>query len=213
MKKLILLLLICVWGVSSAQIKKVGINTHNRPEGEKEPKYTLDIEGTMRIQTTGTASNAQPLGWDPDTKQVVKGPRSWNNDSKVYHRFYKIKVAGRDFSKIKVEAAKLGIDATKWDAVLIKATLMTENFRWDNPDAGKAFVQLLGIKGNTKTPATIKNMRINPADTDLVYVLPKTKIVNEGGQWVFYGDYPETQAATTDVRHMWLVDVLVAPKL
>lgn len=198
----------------AAQSQKVGVNKDN-------PDYTLDIEGSMRIKDLGAnTNNAIPLAWNPTTGQVVKGSSS----SKVkdfYNLTYTVNVSqrGEDWANW----VNLGIDANKYYAVLTQANLVTTDFSYDNPDAGKVYIPtLLADENNASSkgeayihPDTTVGYSNSSVSKDGIWLgrpVEDTKIDIRNGTYHFYGDYPAATPTKGNKSYAWRINVFIMKK-
>lgn len=116
----------------NAQTEKVGINKDN-------PAYTLDIEGSMRIKELGVSDeHSKLLAWDPATQQVVFSP-----DKSIKKPFYNLVYTitlGYEPHEDWSRSTNIGIDESKYKVVLTQATLVSKDFSYTNPNAGKLMI-------------------------------------------------------------------------
>lgn len=103
--------------------KKVGINT-------ADPKFDLDVKGTVRVSTLGDTNNEPHLvGWDKDSHQVVDmGAFSALKFFQTKH--VEIPVTRTNVAQhasIGVEAYDLKIDASKYSIIITEPKLVYSN--------------------------------------------------------------------------------------
>ncbi|MDO4763790.1 MAG: hypothetical protein Q4A00_05360 [Flavobacteriaceae bacterium] len=143
MKKIftILLALAILSDANAQSDRKMGINNPN-------PKYTLDIEGSMRIGELGVSKEgAKLLAWDPDTGQVVFAPDQ-SIRKPFYHLIFTITI-DNDPSEDWSHRANLGIDYNKYTVIVTQANLVSKNFSYQNPDAGKLMISAMTKEENS----------------------------------------------------------------
>lgn len=180
-----------------------------------EPKYTLDINGSMRIgETPDQTPETVPLAWNPETGQVILGKSNGEtSERRYYHRRYMIKMS--NIRNLEVSNIKLGINPERYTAVLINSNLVTQDFSWDNPRAGGAIVS--GILENSET-GDRKLAKINGNKFDnnaegysVGYVLPKLSLTNDGQDYLFTAYFSDTEGAQAK-KYMWIIDLLISNK-
>lgn len=135
------ILAIFLWGgilVSQAQTQRVGINT-------EDPKFTLDVKGTMRIgdpdEDRGQEShNFLPLGWNPQNNQVVK-----LRDKTFYKVNFSLTVNDDDG---KILSLDTGIDSKKYTAIVTQS-ILTIAGNGNLSDESTVRLNLLSMRNNT----------------------------------------------------------------
>lgn len=219
MKKILYTFLISLPAIVFSQNKKVGINTD-------KPQQTLDVEGTMRIAQPGTAKQDNiPLAWNPKNQQIVKARE--NDRAPFYSITFRINMSknGSDFA----DGIDLGIDATKYVAVLTQTYLVKQNLNYDSPNNSTALIEVVAINDNGNIKKVNTDAKKGWVDQygaliedgitknqiqgyKLAFSTKDTRLLKENNTYLFYGDFKDVETIDQSSKYTWIANVLIIDK-
>lgn len=198
---------ILLWATGLNAQKKVGINTEN-------PQQTLDINGTLRIESPKDLTNQSdveiiPIGVDSKTKQVIPIADENYTPFKVVNYSFKVEKTGVDLNNPNATINEDWVDDIDLKVPIDKYTMIITQVSFVNATTNSpVLVPIIGysrLRGAAKTVGlnTLYNAQLGDRgfidDTNgekySGYMLagqPQVMLYpnSTSGTWRFYADYP-----------------------
>ena len=198
---------ILLWATGLNAQKKVGINTEN-------PQQTLDINGTLRIESPKDLTNQSdveiiPIGVDSKTKQVIPIADENYTPFKVVNYSFKVEKTGVDLNNPNATINEDWVNDIDLKVPIDKYTMIITQVSFVNATTNSpVLVPIIGyskLRGATKTVGlnTLYNAQL--VDRGFIddtngekysgYMLsgqPQVMLYpnSTSGTWRFYADYP-----------------------
>lgn len=198
---------ILLWATGLNAQKKVGINTEN-------PQQTLDINGTLRIESPKDLTNQSdveiiPIGVDSKTKQVIPIADENYTPFKVVNYSFKVEKTGVDLNNPNATINEDWVNDIDLKVPIDKYTMIITQVSFVNATTNSpVLVPIIGysrLRGAAKTVGLNKLYNAQLGDRGFIddtngekysgYMLagqPQVMLYpnSTSGTWRFYADYP-----------------------